>query len=49
VIEMQGFFAWLRRWRDRFLSSAESRDEREVEALKDTDAPPPYGGGRSGP
>jgi hypothetical protein len=46
---MQRVVAWLRRWRDRFLSSAESRDEREAEAMKNTESPPPYGGGRSGP
>jgi hypothetical protein len=40
---------WLRRWRARFLSSAESRQQREDEAWKDTSGPPPYGGGRSGP
>jgi hypothetical protein len=46
---MQGLLAWLRRRRDRFLASAESRDEREAEAMKDANAPPPYGGTRSGP
>jgi hypothetical protein len=46
---MQGLIAWLRRWRERFLSSAESRDEREADAMKGTSSPPPYGGGRSGP
>jgi hypothetical protein len=39
----------LRRWRARFLSSAESRQQREDEVWKGTSGPPPYGGGRSGP